>query len=80
MPSKQSKPLRDRIAQAISGDDSGPSIDADAVRELAALLDEISIWPTDETSAEPDIEVINAIKPGMATTALVKSTNVLIQS
>src|SRR6476659_9169850 len=34
---------------------------------IAALLDEISIWPTDETSAEPDIEVINAIKPGMAT-------------
>ena len=34
---------------------------------IAALLNEISIWPTDETSAEPDIEVINAIKPGMAT-------------
>jgi hypothetical protein len=34
---------------------------------IAALLDEVSIWPTDESSAEPDIEVINAIKPGMAT-------------
>jgi len=34
---------------------------------VAALLDEIAIWDTDETSAEPDVEVINAIKPGMAT-------------
>jgi hypothetical protein len=34
---------------------------------IAALLDEVAIWPTDETSSEPDIEVINAIKPGMAT-------------
>src|SRR5262249_39333663 len=34
---------------------------------IAALLDEVAIWPTDETSSEPDIEVINAIKPEMAT-------------
>ena len=34
---------------------------------IAALLDEISIWESDETSAEPDVEVINAIRPGMAT-------------
>jgi len=34
---------------------------------IAALLDEVAIWETDEASAEPDIEVINAIKPGMAT-------------
>jgi hypothetical protein len=34
---------------------------------IAALLDELAIWDTDETSAEPDVEVINAIKPGMAT-------------
>jgi hypothetical protein len=34
---------------------------------VAALLDEIAYWPTDEASAEPDVEVINAIKPGMAT-------------
>jgi hypothetical protein len=34
---------------------------------VAALLDEIAYWPTDEGSAEPDIEVINAIRPGMAT-------------
>jgi hypothetical protein len=34
---------------------------------VAALLDELAYWPTDEASAEPDIEVINAIRPGMAT-------------
>lgn len=34
---------------------------------VAALCDEIAFWPTDETSSEPDAEVINAIKPGMAT-------------
>ena len=34
---------------------------------VAALLDEIAYWETDQASAEPDIEVINAIKPGMAT-------------
>jgi hypothetical protein len=34
---------------------------------VAALLDEIAYWPTDEVSAEPDVEVLNAIKPAMAT-------------
>jgi hypothetical protein len=34
---------------------------------VAALLDELAYWPTDETAAAPDVEVINAIKPGMAT-------------
>jgi hypothetical protein len=34
---------------------------------IAALLDEVAYWPTDETSAEPDVEVINAVRPGMAT-------------
>jgi Terminase large subunit, T4likevirus-type, N-terminal len=34
---------------------------------IAALLDEIAFWPVDEHSAQPDVEVINAIKPGMAT-------------
>jgi hypothetical protein len=34
---------------------------------VAALLDEIAYWPTDESSASPDAEVINAIRPGMAT-------------
>lgn len=34
---------------------------------VAALLDEVAYWPTDESSAEPDVEVVNAIRPGMAT-------------
>ena len=34
---------------------------------VAALLDEVAIWPCDELSAEPDVEVINSIRPGMAT-------------
>ena len=33
---------------------------------VAALLDELAFWPTDEGSAEPDTEVIAAIRPGMA--------------
>jgi hypothetical protein len=32
----------------------------------ACLLDEIAFWPQ-EDAAEPDVEVINAIRPGMAT-------------
>jgi hypothetical protein len=34
---------------------------------VSVLLDEIAFWPTDENSAEPDFEIINALKPGMAT-------------
>ena len=34
---------------------------------VAALLDEIAFWPS-EGLADPDFEVINAIRPGMATT------------
>jgi hypothetical protein len=34
---------------------------------VAALLDEVAFWETDAESAEPDVEVISAIKPGMAT-------------
>jgi len=34
---------------------------------IAALLDEVAIWESNETAANPDFEVINAIKPGMAT-------------
>ena len=34
---------------------------------VCALLDELAYFPTDEGSAEPDAEVINAIKPAMAT-------------
>jgi hypothetical protein len=34
---------------------------------IAALLDELAFWPTDENAAEPDCEVIAALRPGMAT-------------
>jgi Terminase large subunit, T4likevirus-type, N-terminal len=34
---------------------------------IAALLDEIAFWPSDENSASPDEEVLNALRPGMAT-------------
>jgi hypothetical protein len=34
---------------------------------VAALLDELAFFPTDEFSAEPDFEIINALRPGMAT-------------
>jgi hypothetical protein len=34
---------------------------------VAALLDELAFFEVDEDSASPDVEVINAIKPGMAT-------------
>jgi phage terminase large subunit-like protein len=34
---------------------------------VAALLDEVAFWQTDEFSAKPDVEIINAVKPGMAT-------------
>jgi hypothetical protein len=32
---------------------------------VAALLDELAFWPTDD-AAEPDFEIINALRPGMA--------------
>ena len=34
---------------------------------VAALLDEVAFWPTDEGAASPDFEVLNAIRPSMAT-------------
>jgi hypothetical protein len=34
---------------------------------VAALLDEIAFWPTDENASEPDVEVLAAVKPAMAT-------------
>jgi hypothetical protein len=33
----------------------------------AALLDEQAFWPSDESSAAPDVEVLAAVRPGMAT-------------
>ena len=33
---------------------------------VAALLDELAFWPTDDSSAEPDVEILAALRPGMA--------------
>jgi hypothetical protein len=33
---------------------------------VAALCDEIAFWPTDD-SAQPDYEILDALRPGMAT-------------
>lgn len=42
MTTKKSKPLRDRIATALTGDNS-PGLDTDLIRELAALLAETNL-------------------------------------
>jgi hypothetical protein len=34
---------------------------------VAALCDEIAYWPTDENASEPDVEVLAAVRPAMAT-------------
>jgi hypothetical protein len=34
---------------------------------VAALLDELAFWPTDDAAASPDTEVISALKPAMVT-------------
>src|SRR6266700_3805900 len=34
---------------------------------IAALLDELAFWRSDETSANPDSEILNALRPAMAT-------------
>ena len=34
---------------------------------VAALLDEIAFWQADETCANPDVEIINSLRPAMAT-------------
>ncbi len=34
---------------------------------VGAVLDEIAYWPSDEASANPDVEIVNALRPEMAT-------------
>lgn len=34
---------------------------------IAALCDEIAFWPSDETCANPDVEILNGLRPAMAT-------------
>lgn len=48
----------------------GVAASIEAVRSktvVAALLDEIAFWQPDETQANPDVEVINALRPAMLT-------------
>ena len=33
---------------------------------IAALLDEMAFWPVDENAAEPDKEILTALRPGLA--------------
>jgi hypothetical protein len=54
------QPRDDRSAHRELQDDARYTI-------VAALLDEIAFWPTDPDSADPDAEVVSAIKPSMAT-------------
>ncbi len=65
MNTKKSKPLRDRIANALSGDNS-QGFDADLVRELAALLAETNLSEIEIESGGARIRVAR----GMVTTAL----------
>lgn len=34
---------------------------------IAALCDEIAFWPSDESCANPDVEILNGLRPAMAT-------------
>jgi hypothetical protein len=36
---------------------------------VGAVLDEVAFWPSDEAGANPDAEIIAALRPGMATVA-----------
>jgi len=56
MTTKKSKPLRDRIANALSGDNSS-GLDADIIRELAALLDETGLTEIEIESGGARIRV-----------------------
>lgn len=56
MNTKKSKPLRDRIANALTGDNSA-GFDADLIRELAALLAETNLSEIEIESAGARIRV-----------------------
>jgi len=36
---------------------------------IAVIADEVSFWMTDSSSANPDSEILNAVRPGLATTS-----------
>jgi acetyl-CoA carboxylase biotin carboxyl carrier protein len=65
MATKKSKPLRDRIARAITGND-GPSVDSEVVRQLAALLDETGLSEIEIERAGVRVRVAKGTPPAAA--------------
>jgi acetyl-CoA carboxylase biotin carboxyl carrier protein len=65
MTTKKSKPLRDRIARAITGND-GPSVDSEVVRQLAALLDETGLSEIEIERAGVRVRVAKETAPATA--------------
>ena len=35
---------------------------------IACIADEMAFWYSDEASANPDVEILNSVRPGLATT------------
>ena len=60
MTTKKSKPLRDRIANALAGDNN-PGFDADLVRELAQLLGETGLSEIEIESGGARIRVARGL-------------------
>jgi len=78
MTTKKSKPLRDRIANALTGDNSS-GLDADLIRELAALLEETNLSEIEIESGGARIRVARgtvaaALAPVTAQTAPAPAT------
>jgi acetyl-CoA carboxylase biotin carboxyl carrier protein len=69
MNTKKSKPLRDRIANALAGDNSS-GFDADLIRELAALLAETNLSEIEIESGGARVRVAR----GMVAAALAPMT------
>ena len=59
---RESVTLRNRIVIEVHTASSSRSTRGYTI--VCALLDEIAYFPTDEASAEPDVEIINAMQPG----------------
>lgn len=67
MTTKKNKPLRDRIARAITGEPDAP-VDSELVRQLAALLDETGLSEIEIERAGVRLRVAKGIAPAAAPT------------